>query len=549
MAVWALERLRNVPLDTEVLSTVVEDGVRVEEVYFTSERVGGKPVRVYGFLARPSTTRGPIPGVIELHGGGGTASKSGAAGSSRLLGACVLSLDWSGDPKRAERVSIADALGDPRLFGDPRYVLGDLSDFSARHLVAAIMRGVDLLLAQPEVDRDKIGVVGGSWGGFLAILAAGLDPRVKCVASGFGAGGFRDTYSLCARPLYGLTEAQREFWLDHVDPINHASRINGPVALLTASNELHFWLNSAVATFRELPEGSRLIISPNTVHATGSGVIWPNHEWLRMCFLDGPAWPKIEDFHCDGRRATWRVEPPKPVASSRLYFAPGVANWPGRVWLPVPAQVAGDQHVAELPDWLAEAEGDAYPLVIDSRRRSVSEVPIHVSGRSIPDVSERRADPGLIDDFSSGIDLWRIALAARGNATLEWRKPAPGERPAMAIHEDRGQDARAAVETNLVALAVARLHAEGVLGLLVDPAGRALDLEVELAEYPGQREERRFALSVPVGAEPGWQAVRVPLAQFRDGDTRPDWQNVSRLAFSWSMAADSTVFLSDVRID
>jgi dienelactone hydrolase len=549
MAIWALEPLRGVPLDTQVLSVDVQDGARVEEVYFTSERIGDKAVRVYGFLARPTAIHRPIPGLIELHGGGGTASKSGAAGSCRLLGACVLSLDWSGDPKRAERVSIADALGDPRLFGDPRYVLEDLSDFSARHLIAAITRGVDLLLAQPEVDGSRIGVVGGSWGGFLAILAAGLDARLKCVASGFGAGGFRDTYSFCSRPLYGLTEAQREFWLEHVDPINHASRINGPVALLTASNEVHFWLSSAVATFRELPAGSRLIISPNTVHATGSGVVWPNHEWFRMCLQDGPAWPEIADFRCDGRRATWRVVSPQPITQSRLYFAPGAGNWPGRVWLPIAAQIVGDQCVAELPDWLAETEGDAYPLAIDDLRRSVSDVPVHVEGRSIRDMSEQRADPGVIDDFSAGADLWRLTLAARGSATLKWRKPAHGERGAMAVQEHRGQEARVAVETNLIALAAARLRTEGVLALLVDSAGCALDLGVELAEHPGQREERRFTVSVPVKAERGWQAIRVPLERFRDGDAVPDWSNTSGLVFHWSMPADCTVLLSNVRID
>ena len=83
----------------------------------------------------------------------------------------------------------------------------------------------------------------------------------------------------------------------------------------------------------------------------------------------------------------------------------------------------------------------------------------------------------------------------------------------------------------------------------MDSAGCAFDIEVELSEHPGQREERRFTVSIPVEAERGWQAVRVPLAQFRDGDAAPDWQNVSRLAFQWSMPADSTVLLSNVRID
>ena len=547
--VWRLEGAPSPALDVEVLSAETQDGVRVEEIYFTSEVAHGAPVRVYGFLASPLDVEGPLPCLVQLHGGGGTARRAGAAGSCRALGAYVLSIDWSADPDRAERVTVADSLGDPRLFGDPRYVADDLSDFAARHVVTAIRRSVDVLLAQPDADPQRVAVMGGSWGGFLALLASEFDPRVRWVVSGFGAGGFRDTYSLCARPLYSVSEAQREFWLTYVDPVRGASRIGGPVALLTASNELHFWLSSAVATFGGLPEGSRLIISPNTVHATGAGVIWPNHEWFRTCFGEGPPWPEVLDFHFDGHRATWRVVAPRPLVQTRLYFAPGAEHWPGRVWLPIPARPAGEGYEAVLPGWLEGSESDAYPLVTDDLRRSVSAVPLHVVGHSPLELSERRSDPGLVDDFAAGVGLWRLTLAARGKATLTASDAGPGGRACMVLHEHRGEAARVAVETNLITLAASRLRAAGALCLQLDTAGQALDLDVELTENPGERDERRFTTSTPLEAESGWQAVRIPLAEFRRDRLEPDWPHITRLGLAWSLPAGCTVRVSDVRID
>ena len=135
---WGLEEVRGLPLDVEVLSTETADGVRVDEVYFTSESVEGKPVRVYGFLAKPVGGDGKLPGLVNLHGGGGTANKAQAVGSARGMHACVLNIDWSGNKDRGERVTIADALPVPALFGDPRYVAEDLRDFSARHVGGAI---------------------------------------------------------------------------------------------------------------------------------------------------------------------------------------------------------------------------------------------------------------------------------------------------------------------------------------------------------------------------------------------------------------------------
>lgn len=525
-------------LDLARLATETVDEITVSAVYYTSEVVDGQPVRVFGYLARPTNVTGRIPGVIELHGGGGTANRQSALNTAKL-GVCVLNLDWSGKPEKAEHVTQVGALGDPELW-NVRGVQADLSDCGADHLTLAIRRGLDLLAAQPEVDPDRLAVMGGSWGGFLSILAAGLDQRVKAAVSGFGCGGFNGTYELCARPLYDLSAAQQKYWFDHVDPLSHAADAVGPVALMTGTNDLHFWLSGAVATFAKLPAGSRLILAPNCVHTGGYGVLWPNAEWLRTQFLGGPAWPEVKDFSFDGRRASWRVADPLKVTDARLYVSPGRDDWPGRIWLPFRAELQGDRYHAELPDWLAGAEADAYPLVIDEQRRSVSVPPLHLAGRPLAEVSAARPEPGLIDDFRAGVDLWRLLFGNHTKARLTWQR----DDSALVVAEQQHKAQAIELETNLIQLARAALRPAGVLALRVGGTGLGPELRVTLTSRVCQRDEQSWTVKLPLPAGADWHELAVPLKQFGE----VDWGQVEKLAFGWQAAPEAVLRLAEIRV-
>jgi pimeloyl-ACP methyl ester carboxylesterase len=45
--------------------------------------------------------------------------------------------------------------------------------------VIALRRGMDLLLAQPGVDKNRVGVVGHDYGGMYSMMMAGVDQRAK----------------------------------------------------------------------------------------------------------------------------------------------------------------------------------------------------------------------------------------------------------------------------------------------------------------------------------------------------------------------------------
>src|SRR5438270_12432669 len=68
-------------------------------------------------------------------------------------------------------------------------------------MVWDLMRGVDLLLARPGIDSERIILLGAvAGGGDPAAVTAALDPRVKAVVP-FNFGGVQPDYAVPADPL------------------------------------------------------------------------------------------------------------------------------------------------------------------------------------------------------------------------------------------------------------------------------------------------------------------------------------------------------------
>ncbi|MCX7827001.1 MAG: prolyl oligopeptidase family serine peptidase, partial [Verrucomicrobiae bacterium] len=79
--------------------------------------------------------------------------------------------------------------------------------------VADIRAAISFLAGEPNVDPQRIGIIGTSYGGGLVTWVAGNDPRVKCVAAQVaGMGGGRGpaaeqrAYELWTKQARGETE-------------------------------------------------------------------------------------------------------------------------------------------------------------------------------------------------------------------------------------------------------------------------------------------------------------------------------------------------------
>ena len=91
-------------------------------------------------------------------------------------------------------------------------------------------RMIDWLAVQPGVDPDRIGVMGGSFGGQVALLTGALTPRAKAIISDSGPTNY---VSLNAQsPWYERGPKECRADPERVSPVNVASRIKAPVLLI-----------------------------------------------------------------------------------------------------------------------------------------------------------------------------------------------------------------------------------------------------------------------------------------------------------------------------
>ena len=128
---------------------------------------GGQSIRLDCFL--PSANGQRFPAVIVLHGsGGGHASMSEPAGLLAGQGYAVYVLHYF------ERTGTTEIDGLQTIF---------------RHFPAwmkTLWDAVSFVARQPQVDPDRIGLLGFSLGAYLALSAASIDTRVRAVVEFFG---------------------------------------------------------------------------------------------------------------------------------------------------------------------------------------------------------------------------------------------------------------------------------------------------------------------------------------------------------------------------
>ncbi len=149
------------------------------ELTFTST----KGARIYAKFARPKHFEGKIPAVLRFHG------LSGNSGPWRDLinyvseGYAVACMDCRGQGGYSEDVGGVTGT----TFSTPfsRGLDGDPEDLYCRDVFLDTAMLARVITELDYIDETRIGVVGGSQGGGLAVACAALVPNVKLCATVF----------------------------------------------------------------------------------------------------------------------------------------------------------------------------------------------------------------------------------------------------------------------------------------------------------------------------------------------------------------------------
>ncbi|MBL8795452.1 MAG: alpha/beta fold hydrolase [Planctomycetia bacterium] len=182
-----------VPLDPKSKESKTENGLVFETLSIASEKKpDGTIERVPILVVRPEKVEKKLPAIIALHGTGG--NKEGQRGllidfAKRGFIGVAIDARYHGERSGGAKGSTAYVDAITRAWKTK-------ADEPMEHpfyydTAWDLWRTVDYLQTRPDVDGDKLGMIGFSMGGIQTWLAAAVDERVKVVVPAIGVQSFR----------------------------------------------------------------------------------------------------------------------------------------------------------------------------------------------------------------------------------------------------------------------------------------------------------------------------------------------------------------------
>ena len=353
---WKLDELKQPPK-----FEWVEEKEPVRSLFYVGENYGGKPTRVFAYYASPKTlgtAKGneKFPAMVLIHGGGGTAFREWAELWAKR-GYAAIAMDLAGHRPlegknahdRNNRTRLDDGgpnQGDDEKFGS---VLKEPGEQWPYHAVAAVIRAHSLIRSFPEVDADRTGVTGISWGGYLTCIVAGVDSRFKAAVPVYGCGHLEEN-SAWSDKLKKMTDEQRTRWTKLWDPQQYLPSVSMPILFVNGTNDFAYPLDSYQKSIDDVRGEKQIRITVNMPHGHPPG--WQPQEiglfvdqvLKQEQLLCQPGEPKF-----DGKEIKLTCAGTVKPKSASLHYTTGAEPINKRAWQTVAAKVNGQQVTAEAP--------------------------------------------------------------------------------------------------------------------------------------------------------------------------------------------------------
>jgi len=222
---------------------------------------------VEGWIMEPSTGyEGKVPTVLYIHGGPKTAYGSSFIHEFHLITANGYALIYL-NPRGSDGYS--------EEFADIRGHYGE-RDYKD------IMEGLDYAIKNfVFIDEDKLGVIGGSYGGFMVNWIVGHTDKFKAAVS---MRGISNWYS-----FYGVSDIGYWFTLDHIlggldkepltreniakmiekSPLTYSENVNTPLLIIHSIDDLRCYYEQALQFFTALKwlgRDVKLVLVPKETH-------------------------------------------------------------------------------------------------------------------------------------------------------------------------------------------------------------------------------------------------------------------------------------------
>jgi cephalosporin-C deacetylase-like acetyl esterase len=265
----AIAEARKINLDP-IITLIPERCTSETNVYHISFQNSAIMSRIYGILVIPKKP-GKYPAILKVPGAG----IRPYTGDTRLaaLGFITLEIGIHGIPVNLDP-QVYNNLNGGALANYNNIRLNDRENFYYKRVYLGCVRAVDFIFTLPEFNGTDVAVTGGSQGGALTIVTAGLDKRIKYMAAMYPAlcdntgylnkraGGWPH-YFRNNQPKPGEVET-----LGYYDVVNFARRVSIPGFYTWGYNDLTCPPTSMYSAYNVIAAPKELQIFQETGHWT-----------------------------------------------------------------------------------------------------------------------------------------------------------------------------------------------------------------------------------------------------------------------------------------
>jgi hypothetical protein len=504
-----MDTARATPFDVEVVSSKTDGDQRTEQCYLSSKPTAGRAAdRVFFTFSRVVKPGASSPVYLNLSAGG---TIDEAAWLARHLDCAVVDIEWRRNelPKRSQWAGVNPA--------NPWLVTPAVTDCFLYAVAMGFRRVLDYVAAQPEIDARHVGCGGGSFGGWFALLLAGVDHRISSVYDLYASGGRGERRGWHTLNVAAMPPDQRAAFLNSYDPCTFAANNQAASLMVLGTNDYSFWLDDALYHYDLLPGNKRLVLYPNFNHnAAAFGYAAPDDwvPWSATTLRDGPAFPTVEEPVPHGDAYTIRAAGPLPIGRAQLMWSAGAAGapkWPARYWLTVEARRDGEGWTAVIPSPFASLRGLVYATVFDAAGRAVSSRLVARDGVD-PAAGQALWRDGALWDVERGPGAWRVPGGGKRYG-LSAAKVEAFEADGLKITP--APDGKFFLVTDSVGLSRPLADHHHGLRLVIDGQGQAGRLRLSLDREAGTADEASLVQEFAYG--PATMTVDLPWSAFGAG--------------------------------
>lgn len=333
--IWDLKDLmETVPKTYPAPEFESKDHPDVKAFFYDGEFYRGNPTKVFAYYGKPSGVSGKLPAIILVHGGGGSAFRFWVEKWIKR-GYAVLAMDLAGGTPENFGDEDGAKVSQPHDNGGPGmtriFVEASLppEEQWPYHAVAAIIRANTLLRSFPEIDANRIGITGISWGAVASEIALGLDHRFRFAAIIYGNGFLGESSSWKTLEFDRMPPEKAERWLKLWDPSNYLAKSNLPILFCNGARDRHFRPDSWIKTAKLVkPENRYLSLRPGMGHSHKSGDPIEVAAFADMMVKGGSKLPVVKG------ETGGKVSYSSSIPVKQVFFChtSDTGEWPNRVW-------------------------------------------------------------------------------------------------------------------------------------------------------------------------------------------------------------------------